>query len=83
MDRLLATPVSITINGETTRVSADEAIFLQLLQNAISGNVRAWRALLKYEKFAHRRSEKALEVTFVDSDYTTAFANFLGRDGNG
>lgn len=83
MDRLLASPVSITMNGETTRVSADEAIFLQLLQKAMSGSVRASRALLKYEQFAHRRSEKALEVTFVDSDYTAAFASFLGREGNG
>jgi hypothetical protein len=83
MDRLLARPVSITMNGETIQVSAKHAIILQLLQKAISGSIRAWRALLKYEEFAHRFSEKALEVSFVDNDYTTTFANLLGRSENG
>ena len=83
MDRLLASPVSVTIYGETTQVSAEKAIILQLLQKAMAGSARACRALLKYQEFAHRRSKKVVEVTFVDSDYTTAFANLLGRDGNG
>ena len=83
MDRLLASPVSITINGETTQVSAEKAIILQLLQKAMSGSARALRVLLRYQQFAHRRSKKAIEVMFVDNDYTTAFANSLGRDENG
>ena len=83
MDRLLTSPVPITMNGETTQGSAEEAIILQLLQKAMSGSIRARRALLKYEAFAHRRSKRALEVTYVDSDYTTAFASTLGGDANG
>jgi hypothetical protein len=75
IDRLLAGRVPITINGETTKVPAAQAIVLQLLKKGMAGSARAWRALLKYKDFANRRCEKRLEVAFVDGDYTRAFAN--------
>lgn len=75
IDRLLAGHVPITINGETTKVPAAEAIILQLLKKAMAGSARAWRALLNYKDFANRRCENRLEVAFVDGDYTRAFAN--------
>jgi len=75
IDRLLAGHVAITINGETTKVPAAEAIILQLLKKATAGSARAWRALLNYKDFANRRCENRLEVAFVDDDYTRAFAN--------
>ncbi|WP_432431230.1 DUF5681 domain-containing protein [Methylocella silvestris] len=80
LDRLLAKRVPVKINGETAMVPAAEAIVLQLLQKALSGNGRAWRALLRYRDFASRRSSKKREVTFVDTDYTAAFANSLRKD---
>ncbi len=83
IDRLLANNVSITINGETKRLPVAEAIVLQLLQKAMAGSARAWRALMKYRDFANRRSEKTVAFSFVDSNYTTAFANSLREDENG
>jgi hypothetical protein len=83
IDRLLAGYVPITINGEMTQVPATEAIILQLLNKGMSGSARAWRALLRYQDFASRRSEKRLEVAFIDTGYTTGFANSLPRDENG
>ena len=58
MDRLLSPPVPISMNGQAKQVSASEAIVLQLMQKAMSGNARAWRALLKYQEFANSRSDK-------------------------
>jgi hypothetical protein len=74
IDRLLLAPVQITLNGETIKVSALEAIMYQLVQKVMSGNARAFRVLLKYQEFANRHAEKKLELTFVDSDYTRALA---------
>lgn len=73
VDRLLMQPHSITLNGEVRQVPTIEAIILQLLQKAIAGSGRAWRALLKYQDFADRRIERKLKVQYVDSEYTRAF----------
>ena len=83
MDRLLARRVSISVNGQAKQVPASEAIVLQLMQKAMSGNVRAWRALLKYQEFANSRSAKSTEVQFVESDYTRAVAKSPSRSGDG
>ena len=74
IDRLLLTPVQISLSGETRKVPALEAIICQLLQKAISGSARASRVLLKYQEFASQHGEKKLELTFVDSAYTRALA---------
>ena len=83
MDRLLARRVSISVSGEAKQVSASEAIVLQLIQKAISGNARAWRALLKYQEFANSRSARSTEVRFVESDYTRAVAKSPSRSDDG
>ena len=83
MERLLARRVSISVSGQAKRVSASEAIVLQLMQKAMSGNARAWRALLKYQEFADRRSDKSTELRFVESDYTRAVAKSPSRSGDG
>lgn len=73
IDRLLMQPHSITLNGEGRQVPTIEAIILQLLQKAIAGSSRAWRALLKYQDFSDRRLERKLKIQYVDSEYTRAF----------
>jgi hypothetical protein len=83
MDRLLMRQVPISVHGRAARVPAAKAIVLQLMQKAMSGNSRAWRALLKYKEFAERQSEKSTELQFVESDYTRAVAKSSsgGDDG--
>jgi hypothetical protein len=83
MDRLLTRRVPISLSGQAKRVSASEAIVLQLMQKAMSGNPRAWRALLKYQEFASSRSDKSTELRFVESDYTRAVAKSPSKRGDG
>ena len=83
MERLLTRRVSISVSGQATRVSASEAIVLQLMQKAMSGNARAWRALLKYQEFANSRSDRSTELRFVESDYTRAVAKSPSRSDDG
>src|SRR5262249_50321173 len=83
MDRLLTSPVSITVSGELKQVSAVEAIVLQLLQKAASGSLRACQALSKYQEFASRHSNKSLELIFAESAYTKALAAFTSRTDDG
>jgi hypothetical protein len=79
IDRLLLAPMQITVNGEASKVSTLEAIVFQILQKAMSGSARAFRILLQYQEFANENLEKKLVVTFLDSDYTQAFAAQTGR----
>jgi hypothetical protein len=74
IDRLLVAPVPITLNGETKKVPAIEAIVLQLMQKEMAGNPQAARTLLKYREFANQNADKRLEVIFVESDYTRALS---------
>ena len=83
MDRLLARRVRINLRGQATRLSATDAIVLQLIQKAISGSPQAWRALLKYQEYANSRSDRSTEVRFVESDYTRAVAKSPLRSGDG
>jgi hypothetical protein len=75
IDRLLAMPVHLTINGEAKKVTALEAIIFQLLQKEMSGNQQAARTLLKYREFASRNTKKKLEITFLDNPYTNALSS--------
>jgi hypothetical protein len=75
--RLLRKLVPMKINGETTKVPAMAAIILQLRQKAMSGSIRASRVLLNYHHFAIQTSGGGIEITFVDDEYTTAFAMSL------
>jgi hypothetical protein len=83
LDRLLTSPVSITTSGELKQVSAIKAIVFQLLQKAMSGNLRACRVLSKYQEFASRHPNKSLELIFADSDYTKALAAFNSGTNDG
>ncbi|MBN8966509.1 MAG: hypothetical protein J0H89_14330 [Rhizobiales bacterium] len=75
IDRLLLRPIQLSLNGETRKQPALAAIVLQLLRKALSGNIRAYRVLIKYQQFASQNKETKLELTFLDSDYTRAFAS--------
>lgn len=83
MERLLTRRVSISVSGQVKQVSASEAIVLQLMQKAMPGNARAWRALLKYQEFANSRSDKSTELRFVESDYTRAVAKSPSKGADG
>jgi hypothetical protein len=83
IDRLLAAPVPITLNGETKRVPAIEAIVLQLMQNEMAGDARAARTFMKYREFASQNVQKRLEVTFTESDYTRALSGLSKAPGGG
>jgi Family of unknown function (DUF5681) len=77
IDRLLVEPVSATVNGETKKMCALEAIVFQLFQKALAGNAHAHRTFLKYQEFASQNSEKKLELTFIENNYTSALSNEL------
>jgi hypothetical protein len=83
MERLFARRVSISASGQAKRVSGLEAIVLQLMQKAMSGSARAWRALLKYQEFAAGRSDQSPELRFVESDYTRAIAKSSSKIADG
>ena len=83
MEWLLTRRVSISMSGHAKQVSATEAIVLQLMQKAMSGSPRAWRALLKYQEFANSRADRSTELRFVESDYTRAIAKSSSRGPEG
>jgi len=85
IDRLFASLVEVTVNGEKKTVSALEAILLQLWQKEVSGDRRALSTRLKYQEFAIQTSGKRIEMSFVDSEYTQAFAAepLAARTNNG
>jgi hypothetical protein len=76
IDRLLAVGVQITLNGEKQKATTLTAIMFALSQKAFSGNIRAKRALLKYDEFAKTHSERKVQLAFIDSDYSRAVAAY-------
>jgi hypothetical protein len=74
MTRILLKPVDITVSGERKRITALEAILLQLRAKDLSDYPRASKVRLKYEKFARQNSQPRPQIVFVDSDYTQALA---------
>jgi hypothetical protein len=83
MKGLLTRRVSIRISGEARQVPAMKAIFLQLMQKAMAGNAHAWRVFLKYQEFAKLHGYQSIDLIFVESDYTRAFAKFPSRSDDG
>ena len=72
--RTSAAPASlrpIRFDGQVKRVSAAEAVVLQLMQKALTGKPRAWRAVLKYQEFANSHTRKGTRLNFVENDYTS------------
>jgi Family of unknown function (DUF5681) len=75
IDKLLLSPVKLTVNDEPQTITALGAIVLQLQLKEMSGNARASRVLLKYKEFASQHTERRVELIFVDGDYTRAISN--------
>jgi hypothetical protein len=67
-------PWLITVSGERKRITALEAIILQLRAKDLSDHPRASKVRLKYEEFARQNSQARPQIVFVDSDYTQALA---------
>ena len=76
MDRLLSVQITITVNGQPQSVPTLQAVMLSLSQNALSGNIPAKKTFLKYVEFAKTHSDTKPQITFVDSDYTKAVAQY-------
>jgi hypothetical protein len=68
IDRLLLSPVTSTLNGETKRISALEAIISQLQLKEIAGSSRASRILVDYRELATQQAEKQVRLVFVDDE---------------
>ena len=79
IDKLLLTPVRVTVNGESKRVSALEVILEQLSNKAIAGNRRAMAVLFRWLELAPQVANGTVQITFADSDYTRAFTSFVGN----
>ena len=79
MDRLLVKPIAITLDGKQTTVPALHAIMLQLLRKGLAGDSRARRVMLKYQALASERSSAELKITFLDSGYTQALADWTAE----
>jgi hypothetical protein len=77
MTRLLLQPVEITVSGEPKKVTALEALLLQL---EFSEHPAATSIRLKYEEWARRNSQPRTRTVFVDSDYTRALATVKTDD---
>lgn len=68
VDRFLLSLVNATMDGETKRVTALEAIISQLQIKELSGNFRASRILLEYREFASQAGEKEVRLVFIDDE---------------
>jgi hypothetical protein len=85
IDKLLLTPVKITVNGESKRVAVLKVILEQLWSKAITGDPRARAVFLRWLELAPQVADRTVEITFADSDYTRTFtgqsiAGSLGND---
>ena len=79
MERLLTSPVLITVGGTATRVTALEAIILQVMQKAMAGNGRAFRMLADYQELASKRAGSPTPLRFVENDYARMVTKDLSR----
>lgn len=73
IDKLLLTPVKITVNGDSKRVSVLEVILEQLWNKGISGDRRARAVYIRCRELAPQIADGKVQITFVDSEYTRAF----------
>jgi hypothetical protein len=84
IDKLLLTPVRVTVNGVSKRVAALEIILEQLWNKAIAGDRRARAVFFRWLELASQVSDGRVEITFADDDdYTRAFTSFAGSPVNG
>ncbi len=60
--------IPVTINGGPGYATVLEAVMLQLLQKAATGDARARHLLLRYQEFSARAAKPRREIVFVDSE---------------
>jgi hypothetical protein len=82
-DRLLLSPVKLTLNGEVHTVAALVAIISQLQLKAMAGSTQASKILLKYRAFANQHAERQFKVIFKDTEETTATATAVPESDRG
>jgi hypothetical protein len=84
IDKLLLTPVKITVNGDSKRVAVLKVILEQLWNKAITGDPRARAVFLRWLELAPQVADRTVEITFADSDYTRTFTgqSIAGSPGN-
>lgn len=71
VDDFFARDIDIVENGISRRVSAFEAISIQLCIKATAGGKRAMSVLLEYQNFtASRGGRRGYEIMVVSDDYT-------------
>jgi len=82
IEKLLLTPVRVTVNGDSKRVAALEVILEQLWNKAIAGNRRARAVFFRWLELAQQAADGTVQITFSDSDYTRSFTSFAGIPDN-
>ena len=83
IDKLLLTPVRVTVNGDSKRVAALEVILEQLWSKGIAGNRRAMAVYIRCRDLAPQVADGTVQITFADSDYTRDFsAHDVGSSGD-
>ena len=75
IDKLLLTPVKITRDGESKRVTTLEAILEQLWSKGIANDRRARAVYLRCLELAPQVADGKVQITFADSEYTRAFTD--------
>jgi len=81
IDKLLLTPVKVTVSGESKRVAVLKVILEQLWNKAIAGDRRARAVFFRWLELAPQVADRTVEITFADSDYTRTFiAGSLGNE---
>jgi hypothetical protein len=75
IDKLLLTPVKITRDGESKRVTTLEAILEQLWSKGIAGDRRARAVYLRCLELAPSVAAEKVQITFADSEYSRAFTD--------
>ncbi|MGA2998434.1 DUF5681 domain-containing protein [Bradyrhizobium sp.] len=84
IDKLLLTPVKITVNGDSKRVAALKVILEQLWNKGIEGDRRAMAVFFRWLELAPQVADRTVEITFADSEYTRTFTgqSIAGSPGN-
>ena len=84
IDKLLLTPVKITVNGDSKRVAVLNVILEQLWNKGIEGDRRAMAVFFRWLELAPQVADRTVEITFADSDYTRTFTgqSIAGIPGN-
>jgi Family of unknown function (DUF5681) len=82
IDKLLLSPIEITVNGKLRRVTKLEAILLQLWRKELAGNHRASAVRLKYEELTRQNTGIITEITFADSPFTRACSDISSSEAD-